>query len=150
MKKSTLIIIGIIYIASIVVISLFGLMPSVYKPTIPVTKVECLNETDEKTTVTTSEQGVKIIKVKFEGPADVNDPNVGTSVHIIHRVLPDDASNKKIEYSYTATSRAQFVTDDDGNELEILLIFEPVVLPVRILATDGTRRYTDIIIWAYV
>ena len=59
MKKSTLIIIGLIYIASIVVISVFGLKAVVYRPVIPVTKVECLNESDEFTTVSVNNEGLK-------------------------------------------------------------------------------------------
>lgn len=150
MKKSTLIIIGIVYVASIVVISLFGLKPIVYKPVVPVVKVECLNETDEKTTVSVNNEGVKVIKIKFDGPADENDLNKGTVVQIMYRVLPDNASSKNIEFSYAQSNRVKFVQDGNGRELGVVLIFGPVVLPVRILATDGTRTYTDIIIWAYV
>ena len=51
MKKSTLIMIAIVYIASIVLISLFGMKSVVYNEVIPVTKIECLNETDSKTEV---------------------------------------------------------------------------------------------------
>lgn len=150
MKKSTLIIIGIIYVASIVIISLFGLKPIVYKPVIPVVSIECLNETDEKTTVSHNNEGIKVIKIKFDGPANENDLGEGTVVQIMWRVLPDNASSKNVEFSYQESTRVKFMQDDDGRELGVVLIFGPVVLPVRILATDGTRTYTDIIIWAYV
>ena len=43
MKKSTLIVIAIIYIASIVVISVFGLKMVIWDVVIPVKSIECLN-----------------------------------------------------------------------------------------------------------
>ena len=43
MKKSTLMVIGIIYIASIVVISVFGLKTVIWDVVIPVKSIECLN-----------------------------------------------------------------------------------------------------------
>ena len=51
MKKSTLVVIAIIYVASIVIISLFGMKAVVYNEVIPVTQIECLNQTDSNSEV---------------------------------------------------------------------------------------------------
>ena len=51
MRKSTIIFIAVIYIASIAVISLFGMKMSVYNEIIPVTSILCLNETDDNVEV---------------------------------------------------------------------------------------------------
>ena len=64
MKKSTLILIMIIYVASIVVINFFGLNVKVYNEVINVTSVECINETDEKANVVINDKGIKEIRIK--------------------------------------------------------------------------------------
>ena len=52
MKKSVMIIIGIIYVASIVVINFFGMKVFVYNKTIDVEQIVCLNKTDEEKRIT--------------------------------------------------------------------------------------------------
>ena len=47
MKKSTLIIILVIYVASIAAINFFGLSVRVYNEIINVTSVECINKDEE-------------------------------------------------------------------------------------------------------
>ena len=115
MKKSTLIVIGIIYIASIVIISVFGLKAVVWDVVTPVTAIECLNETDDKCTVT-EEDGKKFIKIKFDEPGKLeNGVPTGTMLQLYWRVLPDNATNKEVRFVYnTELTRVNFIKNNDG------------------------------------
>ena len=147
MKKSTLIMIAIVYIASIVLISLFGMKAVVYNEVIPVTKIECLNETDSKTEVYYSGD-MKVIKVQFTEAGNAETLK-GTMVQLTYRVLPDNASNKNIKYVYTENNRVEFVRGEDDREVGLVLIKGQVVLKVKIMAMDGSKVYTEVVIWAY-
>lgn len=147
MKKSTLMIIFIIYFASIVLISVFGMRAIIHTEVVPVQKVECLNETDDKVNVEI-EDGKKVIKVKFTTPGDEQTLS-GTMVQLFWRVTPDDATDKAVEFIYTESPRVKFVEDASGNQLGLILFSGKIVLNVRIMATDGSRAYTDIVVWAY-
>lgn len=150
MKKSTLIVIGIIYIASIVIISVFGLKAVVWDVVTPVTAIECLNETDDKCTVT-EEDGKKFIKIKFDEPGKLeNGVPTGTMLQLYWRVLPDNATNKEVRFVYnTELTRANFIKNNDGTELGLILFSGKVKLDLSIVSTDGTRVVEDIIIWVY-
>lgn len=147
MKKSTLVVIAIIYVASIVIISLFGMKAVVYNEVIPVTQIECLNQTDSNSEVYYSGD-MKVIKVKFTEPGNAETLK-GTMVQIVSRVLPDNASNKKVKYVHTENNNVEFVKGEDGRDLGLVLIKGLVVLKVKIMATDGSKLYTEVVIWAY-
>ena len=145
MRKSTIIIIAIIYIASIVAISMFGLRAKIFKEVIPVTSVECVNTTDEKTIVEEM-NGKTIINIKYDGPGDPVTLQ-GTMVQLYYRVLPDNASNKRVKYVYNDTlTRLQFVTDENGNQLGLILFSGIGIFNIRIMATDGSPHYADVVI----
>lgn len=147
MKKSVFAIIAVVYVASIVLISLFGMKAVVYNEVIPVTAIECLNETDSKSEVYYSGD-IKVIKVPFVGVGDAENLS-GTMVQIVQRVYPDNASNKIVKYSYGENDYVEFLKDDNGRDLGLVLIKDRVVLKVKIMATDGSKVYSEIIIWAY-
>lgn len=151
MKKSTLIVIGIIYIASIVIISVFGLKAVVWDVVTPVTAIECLNETDDKSTVTINTDGKKLIKIKYEEPGKLeNGIPTGTMLQLQWRVLPDNATNKEIRFVYnTELTRVNFIKNDDGQELGLILFSGKVKLDISITSTDGTRITEDIVVWVY-
>ena len=54
MKKSTFILILIIFIASIPIINFFGLNAKVYDEVVNVSAIECINTSDEYSTVSTN------------------------------------------------------------------------------------------------
>ena len=70
-------------------------------------------------------------------------------VQLIHRVLPDNATNKKVKYVYTENNSVEFVKGEDGRDLGLVLIKGLVVLKVKIMATDGSKLYAEVVIWAY-
>ena len=147
MKKATLIVISLIYIASIVIISVFGLKSKVYEEVIPVSKIECLNETDDKVEVTDKE-GKKRIKIKFTEAGKV-DTLTGTMIQLLWRVSPDNATNKKVRFVYDTSAPVEFVQDEQGNELGLVLFKDICYIEVHIASTDGTSAGVDVILWAY-
>lgn len=142
-----MIIIGIVYLASIVIISIFGMRSVVFNEIIPVSKIECINVTDDKINVS-EENNVKIIKIKYDKPANT-ETNEGTMVQLEWRVLPDNATTKDVKFVYDSSPRVTFATDEAGNEVGLILFTGKVVLPVKIMSTDGSRIYADVTIWAY-
>lgn len=147
MKKAVMIIIGIVYLASIVIISIFGMRSVVFNEIIPVSKIECINVTDDKINVS-EENNIKIIKIKYDKPANT-ETNEGTMVQLEWRVLPDNATTKDVKFVYDPSPRATFATDEAGREVGLILFTGKVVLPVKIMSTDGSRVYAELTIWAY-
>ncbi len=147
MKKAVMIIIGIVYLASIVIISIFGMRSVVFNEIIPVSKIECINVTDDKINVS-EENNVKIIKIKYDKPANT-ETNEGTMVQLEWRVLPDNATTKDVKFVYDPSPRVTFATDEAGREVGLILFSGKVVLPVKIMSTDGSRVYAELTIWAY-
>ena len=74
----------------------------------------------------------------------------GTMVQLIYRVLPDNATTKKVKFVYNETlTRIHFVKDEKGNDLGLVLFTGTGIFNVRIMATDGSQVYTDIVIDVY-
>ena len=79
MKKSVLIVIGLVYIASILIIGFFGMRQVVYSNIIYVREIECINEEARDM------GSYKMIVIDYvEG---------NTGVQLSYRVTPDDATN---------------------------------------------------------
>lgn len=151
MKKSTLLVIGILYIASIVAISVFGLKTVIWDVVIPVKSIECLNKSDDHADVSLTDDGKKFIKIKYEEPGVIEDgiPK-GTMLQLLWRVLPDNATNKEVRFVYnTELTRVNFVKNNDGKELGLILFTGKVKLDLQIVSTDGTRVVEDVVIWVY-
>lgn len=148
MKKSTLIIILIIYVASIAIINFFGMSVKLYDEVINVTAVECINKTDKNTEVIESTDK-KILKVKFTEPANATDLT-GTMLQLQWRVLPDNATVKDVQFVYnTQNTRVEFYEDEKGRKTGLMLFSGPTMLDVRIMSTDGLRKYADVLVWVY-
>ena len=84
MKKSVIILIGVIYIAAIALVSFFGLQAKIYNEKVYVERIEILNEYD------IDDQGNKYIVF-------YPDENGERKFQINYRVYPDDASTKKVD-----------------------------------------------------
>ncbi len=148
MKKATLIIIFAIYLGSIALISFLGMKAKVYEEIIPVTKIECVNETDSTTTVT-EKNGVKTIKIKFDEPGNV-DTLTGTMVQLLWKVSPDNATYKNVQFIYNEDLKnVTFVKDSDGNELGLMIFTGKCYVNLQIVAVDGSRVKTNVVVWAY-
>ena len=145
MKKAVLILIGIIYIASIVVVSFFGMRAVMYDEVVPVLNIECVNET--KGDIQVDNSGIKkIIRIAFTEPGDV-ESLTGTILQLETRVLPDNATNKEVRYVYNRENYPQvkFHTLND-RETGAIVFTAPALFTLRIYSTDGTNVYTEVLI----
>ena len=119
MKKSVLIVIGLVYIASILIIGFFGMRQVVYSNIIYVGEIECINEEARDMSE------YKLIIVDYiEG---------NTGVQLSYRVTPDDATNKDVRFIYDENQTVATVTD-----LGTVVFNSPGLIVVRIASTDGT------------
>lgn len=84
MKKSVIILIGVIYLASIFVVGFFGAKVKAFTETIYITKIECTNEG----IVDIGEY--RQIKFKYNPNGNVED----NTMIITYKVLPEDATMK--------------------------------------------------------
>lgn len=145
MKKTTLIIIGLIYVASIVLVSMFGLNAIVYKKIIPVLSIECVNETIGDVQVDDSKVK-KVIKIQYTDPGDI-ESLTGTILQLEFRVLPDNASDKSIRYIYDRESYPQVQFHQiDGRETGAIVFTGPAMFTLKIVAGDNSGVSTEILI----
>jgi hypothetical protein len=128
MRKATLILIAIIYVASVVVVSLFGLEAIVYTDIVPVTHIEIVNETKGNTIVEDVASGKKKIRNVFTEPGDINniEKEGGTVLQLEHRVFPDNATNKEIRYDFAREKYPQVhMHSIDGRETGAIVFTAP-------------------------
>ena len=143
MKKSSIILIAIVYVASIVLISVFGLRSVVYNEVIPVKKIECINENVNGITVGETSTGIKTIVVNFSQSSN-------KTLTLEWRVLPDNATNKNVQFIYDSNSAFEFLTDENGKEIGQIQFKKSVITSVKIMAEDGSKVFTEIRIRAIV
>ncbi|MGI5842412.1 MAG: hypothetical protein ACOX6H_03905 [Christensenellales bacterium] len=151
MKKSTLIIIGAVYILSILLVSLLGLKADVLNPKVSVTSIEIINQTDENWKVYTGTDNLKVIEVKFTEPgrADTDGSIKGTYVQLFWRVLPDNATEKRVTIvKNTNSSNVEFVKDENGTDYGLILIKGKVYFTATINSVDGSGVSTTVTIHA--
>ena len=91
MKKSIILIIFVLYLASIVVIGFFGITISAYKTQIYATDIELMNDEIQTSTVIG-----KYIELMYDPDGD-EDVNV---FFLKWRVLPEDTTNKNVDFIY--------------------------------------------------
>lgn len=144
MKKSTLIMIGIIYIASIIIVSIFGLKAVMYDVVVPVTKVEIGILEQQDNVYMYERNGTKIIQVEYIGAGDVNTLE-GTVLQLQVRVYPDNATDKSVKYMFDRESNP-FVTMHTLDERETgAVVFSGIgSFEMRVYSTDGTNIYDTV------
>ena len=132
MKKSTVILIAIIYAASIAIVGFLGLKAKTYNDVIYVESIEILNEyrTDSKT-------GNKYIVFDPEGEE--------SSLQIDCRVRPDDASDKKIIYALAPDCTTATITED--GLLTFFASTKPISAKVYIYASQNTTISDEILVY---
>lgn len=126
MKKSVIIVIGIIYIASIVFIGFFGMKITAFDEIYYVKKVECTNFEITKV----ASDGAKVIQFIFD-PAKSQEENV---FQLQWKVLPEDASNRNVEFVYDKESKVGSV-DMFGR----VFIEGKGSITIDIVSTDGSN-----------
>lgn len=130
MKKSVVIIIALIYVASIALVSFFGLQFKVFEEVISVESVEIINE------------GQKYSESLGDYVVIYPDEKGERRIQIDYRVNPDNASNTTVDFAY---EEVDYATVD---EFGVVTFTGPGVLKVRVIATDGSNAEDTILIIA--
>lgn len=125
MKKSVIVMIGVIYVLAIAIVSFFGLQIETFNQTIYVEKIECINEE-----LKVSGDGTKYIVIYYQ--EDINEP---TAFQLEWRIYPDDASRKNVRFVYDETSSIASV-----NEFGTVIFYKKGTITVSIVATDGSSK----------
>ena len=125
MKKSVIVLIGIIYILAIVVVSFFGLKIETFNETIYVSDVHYINED-----IKVSPDGTKYVVITY-----VDDPDNPTSYQLEWRVDPDDATRKIVSFAYDESK--SFVT---VNEFGAVIFSSKGSITVYVNSTDGSAK----------
>lgn len=134
MKKSVILLIGVIYILAIVVVSFFGL------------KVETFNDTIYVDAVTITNDDIKpgfedkIVVIYF----DNDDPENPTSYQINWKVTPDDATRKFVKF-IIEENKQNIAT---VNEFGTVIFKKKGTVIVYVTSTDGTAKRDSITIIA--
>lgn len=130
MKKSVVIIIALIYVASIALVSFFGLQFKVFEEVISVERVEITNEGQKYSeslgdyiVIYPNEKGERRVKIDYH-------------------VYPNDATNTTVDFAY---EEVDYATVD---EYGVVTFTKPGVLKVRVIATDGSNAEDTILIVA--
>ncbi len=122
MKKSVIILIALIYIASVALVSFFGLQFKVFEEIIPVERVEITNEVDDHNDT----WGDYVVITQ-------PDENGEVRFQINYHVYPENATNTTVKFSYQASPEGCATIDEFG-----VVSFSSVgMIKVFAITTDG-------------
>ena len=136
MKKSVVILIAIIYVASIALVSFFGLQYQTFFEVVYTTEIELLNPD-----IMTSPEGKKYVVIDPQ-------PDGTYMYQIDYRVHPDNATNDGVLFVYNEekAERLSITVDENG-----VVKFSPKggTITVQLIAKDGSgaRATLEIITW---
>lgn len=128
MKKAVIIIIVLIYIASVALVSFFGLQFKVFEEVIPVERIEITNEGQKY-----SETQGDYIVIRPDADGD-------RRVKIDYHVYPENASNTKVDFAYEEVEGV--TVSEDG----LVTFSGPGLIKVRVIATDGSNTEDTLLI----
>ncbi len=142
MKKSVIILIGIIYIASIVIVGFFGMQIKAFDTIVYITDIECTNEE-----VVTKVDGSKEIKFDYDTTKD----DMENTIILTYEVFPKNSTLKgteavKLTYDTTHKLIDKGLWEVDG----LTITFKSKgVLTFYLKSLDGSNIIETINIIAY-
>ena len=134
MKKVVVIIICVLFVASVLVVNFFGMKMAMFPTTKYVEKIECL-------TLTRSDgKEYKYTKIDVDGTYDENNIAENRNTFILnYRMFPDDADNKKPTFVYDKTAiQGAFVIREEMASVVVLRPNRGVYITIR--SSDGSDR----------
>ena len=136
MKKTTIILIGVIYLASIILVGVYGLQYKTFNQIVYSTDVEVINPTDKYVTLDSGER-IKAYIIK-------KDPETGLrQFQIEWRVEPiETVTNKNVRFIYTDDPR--YTVDTRTGLVEF---YAPAAFVVTVVPDDNSNCYDKIIIY---
>lgn len=129
MKKSVIVLIGVIYVMAIFAVSFFGMKTKIYDEKIYIENIEITND---NLLVVGSEQ---YLIVDYDGE--------DTKVVITRRIYPDNATKKVVEYIYDET-----ITYASVDSFGVVTFTRPGAITVYVTAKDGSAVSTSLTIIA--
>lgn len=134
MKKSVVLIIGLIYIVSVVIVGFIGLQMRVYNPTIYVTDIVCT-----VTNFTPTELGEDYMKKNgwdyyYVLPVTGDD----ITIEVRCRVIPEDATESLVDFFIDAKDK-DYVTLTYSNNIASITFKEDSAYRIKVKSTDGTN-----------
>ena len=130
MKKSVVILIGIIYLVSVALVSFFGLDFKVFEEVVYVERVEILNKGTEEF------GGIPCVYISAGSDGIYR-------YQIEYRVHPDNATNQEVDFIYDKQNTAVSI-DEKG----VVTLTSPTLIEVEIIPRDGSVASASIIIIA--
>ena len=131
MKKSVVILIAIIYIASIALVSFFGLQFKTFDEIVYTTSVELLNED-----IKTDKNGGKYVVIR-------PDENGERKYQILYRVYPDNATDSGVSFVYDKQKTSVSI-DENG----VVTFTKKGAVTIQILTKDGSGASATLTIYA--
>lgn len=125
MKKSVVILIAIIYVASIALVSFFGLQYQNFFEIVYTEQIELLGDN-----IKTNEKGEKYVVI-------LPDEEGNYSYQIQYRVHPDNATNSKVDfvYDHEKADKSSISVDENG---VVTFSKRGGTLKVKLVARDGS------------
>jgi hypothetical protein len=121
-KKAVIILIALIYIASVALVSFFGLQFKVFEEVIPVDRVEITNQVDDHNDTWGDYVGITQPNEKGEVRYQIN-----------YHVYPENATNTEVSFSYQASPEDCATIDEFG----VVSFTKPGMIKVFVITTDG-------------
>ncbi len=137
MKKSVIVLIGIIYIAAIVFVGFFGMKVTAYDEMIYITNIECTNEG-----IRENADGTKTLRFNYVDGGDV----LENTLTLTYKVYPDNSTLKGADAATLVYDENTTVATVDGLHITFL---KKGVLTVQIKSKDGSNITETIRIIAY-
>lgn len=137
MKKSVIVLIGIIYIAAIVFVGFFGMKVTAYDEMIYITNIECTNEG-----IRENADGTKTLRFNYVDGGDV----LENTLTLTYKVYPDNSTLKGADAATLVYDENTTVATVDGLHITFL---KRGVLTVQIKSKDGSNITEVVRIIAY-
>lgn len=133
MKKSVIILIGIIYLASIALVSFFGLKFKVFEEIIPVERVEILDDTLKPGNE--NFDFYKVIELDSDGKG---------RYQIKYRVYPDNATNQEVDFILTPMNSGDDSVPATIDENGVVIFEKQGAVIVSVVARDSTGEDSEV------
>ncbi len=148
MKKSTLIIIFTVFVASILFINFFGLNANIYNENVPVTNIQIKTPIDGYITGSENQQIAKIL-TEFTTIGSLNNGNPeGTFIFLEATAFPNNSSNSNLDYFYDEISNPNIEIYKINNGVFVFFKEETEVL-FTIKSQDGRNIQKQVLLQAY-
>ena len=133
MKKSVIILIGIIYLASIALVRFFGLKFKVFEEIIPVERVEILDDTLKPGNE--NFDFYKVIELDSDGKG---------RYQIKYRVYPDNATNQEVDFILTPMNSGDDSVPATIDENGVVIFEKQGAVIVSVVARDSTGEDSEV------